>query len=217
MARVALLNPRHISLYSILSRAPRAREVRYLMIDIFEAARTGQLATASRMDLRVIEVACQQMVAPILARQDATLKEQREFHSAVLSRMDATDRRVITIEGKLLLIERASLRFMDKPFTARTRRIHQTHVASQYACMCPCCRQVEIVIPGGQRLPACNDEHYSGRQKNKLHQTWITCAECNQRLLDLDYHGSKHQVFVNYQDSLRHFLSVEQKKQTILF
>jgi hypothetical protein len=217
MARIALLNPRHISLYSILSRAPRAREVRFLMIDIFEAARAGQIATASRMDLRVIEVACQQMVAPILARQDETLKEQREFHTQVLTKMEQTDRRVITIESKLLGIERASLRFMDKPFTPRTRRLHQQHVWSQYAGMCPCCRVVQIVKENAERLPACNDEHYSGRAKNKLHQTWLTCAECNQRLLDLDYHGAKHQVFVNYQDSMRHFLSVELKKQTILF
>ena len=210
VVRAGVLNFGHALLYCALSEAPRAADVREALIRTFTKVTQGELSTAPRMEIRVLEVAAQQIVAPILA-------EQREFHTQVLTRMEQTDRRVITIESKLLGIERASLRFMDKPFTARTRRLHQQHVCSQYAGMCPCCRVVQIVKENAERLPTCNDEHYSGRAKNKLHQTWLTCADCNQRLLDLDYHGAKHQVFVNYQDSLRHFLSVELKKQTILF
>jgi hypothetical protein len=192
------------------SDMPDANDLTVHVVRVFHRVTRGEMSLAPRMEIRALEIAAQQIVAPILA-------EQRKFHFDVLSRMDQTDRRVIKIEGQLVEIQRASLRFMDKPFTPRTRRIHQLHVWSQYAGMCPCCRVVQIVKENGDRLLACNDEHYGGRAKNKPHQTWITCAECNQRLLDLDYHGSKHQVFVNYQDSLRHFLSVELKKQSILF
>jgi len=210
MLWTALLSFGHALLCFTLSHAPGAADVREALIRTFTKVTPGELSTAPRIELRVLEVAAQRIVAP-------TLSEQREFHSAVLTRMEQTDRRVITIENKLLGIERASLRFMDKPFTPRTRRLHQLHVWSQYAGMCPCCRIVQIVKENGERLPACNDEHHSGRAKNKLHQTWTICAECIQRLVDLDYHGAMHQVFVNYQDSPRHFLSVELKKQSILF
>jgi hypothetical protein len=190
------------------SDMPEANDLTVYVVQVFSKALRGELSIAPRMELRALEVAAQHIVAPILA-------EQRTFHEQVLTRMDRTEGRVRDIETKVGRIEEASTRFMDRPFTLRTRRIHAAVVESQYNGMCPCCRTVKI-IENGARLPECNDEHFCGRQKNRLHQTWITCAGCNQKLRDVDFHGLKYGAFLSYQDALRYW-QAESHKQSLLF
>src|ERR1700676_2408993 len=72
------------------SRTPKADDVCTVMIRVFSRVVNG-ISTEPRMEPRVLEVAADRIVAPIL-------REQREFHSQVLVRMDATDHRVANME-----------------------------------------------------------------------------------------------------------------------
>lgn len=191
------------------SDMPEGNDLCVFVVQVFSKALRGKLSTAPRMEIRVLEVAAQQIVAPILA-------EQRQFHSEVLNRMDRTEGRVCTIEEKVSRIEDASSRFLDRPFALKTRRLHIAVVESEYNGMCPCCRGVRIV-EGGEKLPNCNDEHFRGRQKNAPEDTWISCVDCNQNLRDPDFHASKYGYFQSYQDARRAYQARCAKQQSLPF
>jgi hypothetical protein len=101
------------------SDMPEANDLTVHVVRVFHRVTRGELSTAPRMEVRALEVAAQQIVAPILA-------EQREFHSQVLCRMDRTEDRVGSIEEKVSRIEEASSRFSDRPFSPATRRLTST-------------------------------------------------------------------------------------------
>ncbi len=191
------------------SEMPIANDITVRVVKMFDRLVRGELSAAPRMEIRVLEVAAQQIVAPILA-------EQRQFHSEVLNRMDRTEGRVCTIEEKVSRIEDASSRFLDRPFALKTRRLHIAVVESEYNGMCPCCRGVRIV-EGGEKLPNCNDEHFRGRQKNAPEDTWISCVDCNQNLRDPDFHASKYGYFQSYQDARRAYQARCAKQQSLPF
>ena len=48
------------------------------------------------------------------------------------------------------------------------------------------------------------------RNQNRVTQTWLVCAECNQRLLDTEFKSEARSAFESYQAALRPFLGGRQ-------
>ena len=189
------------------SDMPVANDITVRVVKLFRRVMRGDLSVGPRMEIRALEVAAREIVKPIL-------EEQRRFHADVLTRMDQTESRVRGVESAVVCIQRAAARFMDKPFTVTTRALHIAVIESQYNGMCPCCRSVKIV-ENAEKLQTANDEHFGGRQKNAVKDTWITCAGCNQQLKDPDFHGLKYGAFLSYQDARKFYESSRKAQQTL--
>lgn len=176
------------------SRTPRSADVVTAMVNVFDNVVNGGIATMPRMEIRALEIAADRIVAPIL-------KEQREFHSEALTRMERHEVRLITVEREILDM-RKEMGGKRRAFSTETRRRYIGTVEAHYNGYCPCCRAVQVVRDG-KLLPGAEFDHWHHPSKNKAHQGWITCEQCNQRLIsDSEFKSAKYGAFHSFHDAL---------------
>lgn len=180
------------------SRTKRARDVRTVMIQVFDKIVNGGLATLPGSDLRAevraLEVAADRIVAPIL-------KEQREFHSQVLGRMDRHEGRLARVEHEIVDIRRHGVS-RRHDFAPDVRKRYIATVEHHYNGLCPCCREVPVTSEGSL-LPGAEFDHWHHRSTNRSDKGWIVCAQCNQKLFsDPDFKDSKWAAFGAFHDAL---------------
>jgi hypothetical protein len=96
-----------------------------------------------------------------------------------------------------------------RPLSASTQRLHIKVIATRRNGLCPCCQEVPVCTEAG-KLSDAEYDHWFSRDKNRLTQTWLVCAECNQRLRDTDFKSRARSAFEAYQQALQPFLSGRQ-------
>ncbi len=67
-----------------------------------------------------------------------------------------------------------------------------------------------IRVRRSERLPGAEFDHWYSRNQNRATQTWLVCAECNQRLLDTEFKSIARSAFESYQLALKPFVGVRQ-------
>jgi hypothetical protein len=154
------------------SRTARAEDVRTVMIQVFTAHVQGA-AVMPRLELRALDIAAEQIIRPLKVRMDRI--ELRQEHT-----------------------ELTVAQFRRKPLSKATRQTHYQVILLYYNGLCPCCGDCRIII-GGQFV-AENEEHWYGRHKNGVFQTWITCGYCNNKLeSDSSFKRTHASEFETYQ------------------
>jgi hypothetical protein len=83
--------------------------------------------------------------------------------------------------------------------SAATVRRHCDAIRACYQGCCPCCGKTRIVDEYGAKLPTCHEEHAYSASENQIERTWLTCAECNQRLRDPAVRRARRREFEAYQ------------------
>lgn len=87
-----------------------------------------------------------------------------------------------------------------RPLAVRTKREHVEAIAHFYSGRCPCCMERDVLGPKAKVLPDANFDHWMGKSKNKAHQTWLVCRDCNLRLEnDESFKRSQQPSFDSYQ------------------
>ena len=81
---------------------------------------------------------------------------------------------------------RANLSQQRRPASKRTEEIHMRAVWARRNGLCPRCQVVPVVNATG-RLPGSDLDHFYGRDKNDVTQTWIICRDCNDNLNNSDF------------------------------
>jgi hypothetical protein len=166
------LNFENAMVLCTISRTPQAEDVRFVMIQVFSKVVNGDIAAAPRMELRALEVAADHIVAPIL-------HEQREFHTAVLVRMDRHEGRILTVERELVDVKK-TLSNKRLEFKDEDREIFLQVVINNYNGYCPCCHEIKIVEAG--MFANAHIDHWVAPRKRKLQDGWPVCYVCNPRL-----------------------------------
>lgn len=69
-----------------------------------------------------------------------------------------------------------------KEFSDQTKREYRAVVMRWYRGLCPCCQEVQVMDAKGVILSSLRYEHWNGKQRNWLHDGWITCDKCNREL-----------------------------------
>lgn len=67
---------------------------------------------------------------------------------------------------------------------------------------CPCCQQTKVCSPYG-RLQGSEFDHFYGRHRNGLHETWLVCGPCNRQLEDPSFKGAMRCCFEAYQIAVK--------------
>ena len=164
-----------------LSDARNAREVRRVLIKVFKfVIGGGPLATAPVSIRSAIDAAADRIIGPLTCRMDR-------------------------MECKQEYLDQTVRNFRRLPLTRSTREAHFITVA-RHGGYCPCCEHT--VITDGDRFTGENEDHWYGRNKRRVDQTWIVCAECNARMeRDSVYKQSRYAQFMAYQSRLAQTLS----------
>src|SRR5579872_1682602 len=108
-----------------------------------------------------------------------------------------------TIEQQLKNIA-VSLPVQRKPLSRRSQELHIRVIAARRNGLCPCCQTTPVCTELG-RMAGSEFDHWYSRNQNRVTQTWLVCAECNQKLLDTDFKSSARSSFESYQLALRPF------------
>lgn len=85
--------------------------------------------------------------------------------------------------------------------SAETKRQISETVTHFYSGRCPCCESVLIYSSSGDRVVGQHNwEHWEGPTKNRPHQMWATCRECNIKLREShDYKVRSRPRFDSFQ------------------
>ena len=87
-----------------------------------------------------------------------------------------------------------------RDLTIATKRQHIDTVAAFFGGKCSCCGEVEVVDEFLCTTAEANWEHWYSPAKNRPHETWLTCRECNLRLRDdFDFKQKHEAAFKFYQ------------------
>jgi hypothetical protein len=186
----------HAMVICSLSRTSRAEEVRTVMIQVFSKFVHGEIATAPRMELRALEIAADRIVAPIL-------REQRVFHTEVITRMDRQESRLASVEHEIVCVHR-EVNSRRRNFSKRTIATYIGTVEHKYHGECPCCRST-VIVQNGALLPTANLEHWHGASKARVQDGWLTCARCNARLNETEFRSEKQSAFIEFHYARRVF------------
>ncbi len=93
-----------------------------------------------------------------------------------------------------------------KSIPKSVRDIHHAFLNARGGC-CPCCAKERLINEDGHLRETAQCDHYYGRDRNKLHETWIVCQRCNSRLYsDPAVHAQKLNTFRVYQEQLSDFI-----------
>jgi hypothetical protein len=101
---------------------------------------------------------------------------------------------------------RANLPAQRKPLSRRTQQVHISATWTRRNGLCPCCQQEPVCNESG-RLDRAEFDHWYGRNQNRVTQSWLVCAGCNDNLNNTDFKASARSAFEAYQMALRPFLS----------
>jgi hypothetical protein len=177
-----------------LSRTPRAEDVRFIMIRVFSRVVNGGISTASPIELKTLEVFAQvtadRVVQPIL-------RQQNEFQVQVFERMDRHEERLSGVEGAIVDVKKV-VGYHRYDVIGKDKAIHICVCDKCMNGICPCC-QSEKIVANGEKLPNLAFDHFYGRDKRKLKETWPVCTTCNQQLEIPDIRASKLSNFQAYQ------------------
>lgn len=92
-----------------------------------------------------------------------------------------------------------------RPLSDATKALHVRAVALRRNGYCPCCQRTLVCGHDG-RLPAAEFDHWFGRHRNGVTETWLVCSDCNRRLETPEFKTEKRSCFDAYQAALRPFL-----------
>ncbi len=134
-----------------------------------------------------------------------TMTAPREPEQLPLRLLTVISRGVESIQTELHEI-RAALPAQRRPLSRRAQAIHIRVIATRRNGLCPCCQAVPVCTEAG-KLPGAEFDHWYSRNQNRISQTWLTCHECNVRLVDSDFKAAARSAFEAYQQALRPFLS----------
>ena len=93
-------------------------------------------------------------------------------------------------------VPRRELRDADK-------KTHRSVIAKRYRGLCPCCNESHIISAAGEAIVGMLQyDHWFGRHRAGLTETWPVCRQCNSGILERD-RTSKNNAFLRYQELLR--------------
>lgn len=131
------------------------------------------------------------------------IQELLSNHSASMEKIEGSVNRIDGRVGKLELSvgelsdQVRSIVRRREP-TANTKRQH-INTMMFLGGACPCCHRVMVVDEKGRKLPAGNWDHWYGPQRNGPHETWLVCADCNQKMKDQEFRAKMQRFFDAYQ------------------
>lgn len=135
---------------------------------------------------------CRQMGALIQTSIKSEIKP-------VETKVDGLSRDMGEVKHRLNQIEKR------KAISEKTKLRHLFVVKNYYVGLCPCCRKQEIVNLDGERLDACQFDHWDRPSEPGVSKTWAVCAQCNLNLRDADWKNEKRAQFEAYQQCRREF------------
>jgi hypothetical protein len=110
-------------------------------------------------------------VVHLLHRHDGELGQIRQT-------VERTSAAVDDLAGRLSRFEQR------RKITEATAREGIAVVRRYYRGLCPCCQDTEI-LSDGKPLPGVFEaEHFFSPAKNRSHEVWFTCKDCNRKLRD---------------------------------
>lgn len=115
---------------------------------------------------------------PIHQKIESVRTEMKSGFDAVNTRIDAIEKR--------------------RDLTPATKRFHVDTVAAFFNNRCPCC-QVSKVLDAGQNRINAHYDHWFSKGRNRPHETWLVCDECNQKLLNHEFRDRHQKAFDYYQ------------------
>lgn len=134
----------------------------------------------------------------VAGMQEAIQDSLRDGLKPVNEKVDQLDEKVET--GFSDLNQRLDHLEKRRQLTANTKRQHIETVVQYFGGKCPCCQCVDVVDEYHGKTLDANWEHWFGKSKNNVHQTWLTCRDCNQRLeSDGSFKRDSQVAFDNYQ------------------
>lgn len=110
-----------------------------------------------------IRIGLQEGLQPIREEFNAVRHEMHSGFNEINQRIDRLEKR-------------------RNPTSATKRQLIDTTMHF-YAGRCNCC-ELTVVVEDYVKLPCGHWEHWEGPSKNRPHEMWITCGECNLRLRD---------------------------------
>lgn len=99
---------------------------------------------------------------------------------------------------------RQNLPQQRRPLSPKTQALHIAVTLARRNGVCPCCQETPVCAASG-RLPGAEYDHFFGRNQNRTTQTWLVCADCNQRLVDSEFKAAARSAFEAYQQAVRPF------------
>lgn len=147
------------------SETPKAVETTKLLIRVFVQARKGLLAPATSaavLTVDGIKLLARDIVEPVLSKME-------QFH-------ERTDRRVGSIEGRLVKVEQAVGRRRELRIGTKDQHVRAERA---FGGVCPCCGIEKVLDAGGARLPSAQFDHFYSSQKPDVEHTWLICGRCH--------------------------------------
>lgn len=151
-------NEQQALLVCIMSKTPRAADVRQEIIQVFTAYRHGRIIPN----------------VPTLAEIGSMFEEKLE---PVHERMTRIEDNVVYL-GNRMDSWAPRHNFNKETIAQWLAVIHSEH----YNNYCPCCRKTKIVNEKGDKTSELHNDHFRGRERNGFDEGWPVCAKCNIRL-----------------------------------
>lgn len=157
-----------------LSEAPRAPEVREVLVRVFDGVVSGSLVSAQsvafseRRHLALMKEAVTDVVAPVVQAA-----EQR-----IVTRFD---QRFEQLEGSNHARHKEVLKAVGskrEPLSEQVKKAHRLAIREEYGGKCPACLKTEVVNSSFEVVSA-EYEHFFQRHEREFKDTWIICNSCH--------------------------------------
>lgn len=213
------------------SKTTNAMHVRNEVIDVFVEVRHGMLPSSSDKKFEAMMEAVALMtenVSRAVASMDNTVARMSEhsrateakiFHEigVTSSKVDALDAEIKDARRDIADLSRMAKEFPVKRVAPKAKDVllHIEFVQSAYHGKCPHCFQTDIVRDGN-RLPACQIDHFLSRNNAKLSATWAICERCNRGKEPSESLSEYSDTFRTYQAKLDRYLERTRGRQLAL-
>jgi hypothetical protein len=150
------------------SDAPRAAEVRVEIIAVFAAWLDGRLLPSTSV--------------PITAETIGSIFEMKLI--PVRHDIQQLDTKVARIDANVVFLNnRVDDIVPNRAFSVACTRQWKTVILKYYNGECPSCRKITIVDDAGSSIDGVwNDDHFEGRELNRVANGWGVCCGCNQKM-----------------------------------
>lgn len=191
---------------------PKADEVLIMLVEHFYAVERGVFVPKQvTPETAVLEIGRNELIKRIdqLAAQQAHTDCKVDQIGTDVIQIKATTERIDDKVDKVLSKADEILTTQQhrrKKVKWKDEMRHQACVQLRWAGYCPCCHFVRIVYSeDGLRTSEFEIDHWFGRHKAALKDTWAVCHDCNMKLSDSAYKRSKYPEFQAYQNTMAAF------------
>jgi hypothetical protein len=206
-----------------LSRAPNAFKVRDMLTQAFSQRGQPETALVPAPSTELMQIVS--VTAGVIAKgvAEPLVEEMRRSNKELIGQMQKTDalvsnmaQVVSNVQNDVMEMKQRELR-KRRNVSQQTENDHITIIATHYNCMCPCCRNEQVVM-AGSKLSTAHLDHWYSANRNTIRDTWIICGSCNLTLnARRDYKLNRDAEFRSYQHLVEKFLMPVEEQQPTLF